>query len=79
MEKDKRRATRRSREAKALQQKQFRHRVIRNKKREFRDEQESIAEILLREQREMQEETQDMGGEEQRNYLDKAKGDEETT
>ena len=53
--------------------------MIRNKKREFRDEQESIAEILLREQREMQEETQDMGGEEQRNYLDKAKGDEETT
>lgn len=35
MEKDKRRATRRSREAKALQHKQYRQRVIRNKKKDL--------------------------------------------
>lgn len=33
MEKDKRRATRRSREAKALQHKQYRQRIIKNKKK----------------------------------------------
>ena len=37
MEKDKRRATRRSREAKALQQKQYRQRIVKNKKKEMID------------------------------------------
>lgn len=43
MEKDKRRAARRSKEAKALQQKQYRHRVIKNKKKGYDDDKIQIS------------------------------------